>query len=94
MKLLQTQITQSPNSYISVLERDEPQFMAPFHAHPELELVWVKESHGKRIIGDKIEAFKEDDMVFIGENLPHVWLNDETYYNGQQNHKAKAKKRH
>jgi hypothetical protein len=50
----------------------------------------VKESHGKRIIGDKIEAFKEDDMVFIGENLPHVWLNDETYYNGQQNHKAKA----
>jgi AraC-like DNA-binding protein len=29
-------------------------------------------------------------MVFIGENLPHVWLNDETYYNGQQNHKAKA----
>jgi len=90
MKLLQTQITQSQSSYISVLERDEPHFMAPFHAHPELELVWVKESHGKRIIGDKIEPFKEDDMVFIGENLPHVWLNDETYYNGQQNHKAKA----
>ena len=39
---------------------------------------------------DKIDPFKEDDMVFIGENLPHVWLNDETYYNGQQNHKAKA----
>ncbi len=80
MKLLQTEITPSLNSYLSVLERDDPYFTAPFHSHPEVELVYVKESHGKRIIGDKIEPFEAGDMVFIGSNLPHVWLNDESFY--------------
>lgn len=90
MKLLQTEITPSLNSYLSILHRDDPFFNAPFHAHPEVELVYVKESFGKRIIGDKIEPFEPGDMVFIGSNLPHVWLNDETFYNGSNKQRAKS----
>jgi YesN/AraC family two-component response regulator len=80
MKALQTEITNLVHSYIAVIERNEPYFKSPFHYHPELELVFVKESQGKRIIGDKLHTFTDGDMVFIGSNLPHVWLNDEIYY--------------
>ncbi|MEO6134990.1 MAG: AraC family transcriptional regulator [Ginsengibacter sp.] len=80
MKILQTEIALGLNTHISLQERDEPFFKAPFHFHPELELVYVKKSTGKRIIGDKIESFEDGDMVFVGRNLPHVWLSDEAYY--------------
>src|SRR5678815_5195649 len=79
MKALQTEISNLLHSYIAVVERNEPYFKSPFHYHPELELVYVKESHGKRIIGDKLDTFTDGDMVFMGSNLPHIWLNDEIY---------------
>lgn len=90
MKIFKTEITLELNKHISFLERDEPFFKAPFHFHPELELVYIKESRGKRIVGDKIEPFEVGDMVFVGRNLPHVWLNDEAYYQGAPALRAKA----
>lgn len=80
MKIERTEITPKLNSYITVLQRDEAFFQAPFHFHPELELVYIKESYGKRIIGNMVEHFTAGDMVFLGANLPHVWLNDEAFY--------------
>jgi YesN/AraC family two-component response regulator len=90
MKALQTEISNLLHSYIAVVERNEPYFKSPFHYHPELELVYVKESQGKRIIGDKLDTFTDGDMVFIGSNLPHVWLNDEIYYKGFPHLAAKS----
>ena len=90
MKILQTEISPGINSYVSIIERDGAFFKAPFHYHPELELVYILESFGKRIIGDKIESFNEGDMVFIGSNLPHVWLNDEIFYKRNSTLKSKA----
>lgn len=88
MKLEKTKISSYLNSAISVLSREEPFFQAPFHSHPELELVYVKESFGKRIIGNSVAAFESGDLVFLGSDIPHVWLNDEIYYH---NNKLKAK---
>ena len=90
MKALQTEITNTLHSYIAVIERDEPYSKAPFHYHPELELVFIKEGYGKRIIGDKLDYFSAGDMIFLGANLPHVWLNDEIFYKGFANLRAKA----
>jgi AraC-like DNA-binding protein len=90
MKVLQTEISPRINSFLSLIERDEAFFKAPFHFHPEMELVYIVESFGKRIIGDNIESFREGDMVFIGSNLPHVWMNDEIFYSGGTHLKAKA----
>ncbi|WP_153797378.1 AraC family transcriptional regulator [Foetidibacter luteolus] len=90
MKALQTEITNALHSYIAVIERDEPYSKAPFHFHPELELVFIQEGYGKRIIGDKLDSFSAGDMVFLGSNLPHVWLNDEIFYKGFANLRAKA----
>jgi AraC-like DNA-binding protein len=90
MKLEKTKITSYQNSSISVLSREESFFQAPFHSHPELELVYVKESYGKRIIGNSVAQFVPGDMVFLGSDIPHVWLNDEIYYQSISSLKAKA----
>ena len=90
MKLEQTKITSYTNSTVSVLNREESFFQSPFHSHPELELVYVKESFGKRIIGNSVLPFEPGDMVFLGSDLPHVWLNDEMYYQGISTLKANA----
>ncbi|TDW50115.1 AraC family transcriptional regulator [Flavobacterium sp. 270] len=90
MKLQQTKITSYLNTTVSVLNRVEPFFQAPFHSHPELELVYVKESFGKRIIGNSVMPFEPGDMVFLGADIPHVWLNDEMYYQGISDLKANS----
>jgi AraC-like DNA-binding protein len=90
MKLEQTKITSYTNSTVSVLNREESFFQSPFHSHPELELVYVKESFGKRIIGNSVMPFEPGDMVFLGSDLPHIWLNDEMYYQGISTLKANA----
>ena len=90
MKIIQTEISPGINSYLSLIERDEAFFKSPFHFHPEMELVYIVESFGRRIIGDCIEPFSEGDMVFIGSNLPHVWINDEIFHKDFTHLKAKA----
>ncbi|QBN20140.1 AraC family transcriptional regulator [Flavobacterium nackdongense] len=90
MKIENTKITSYHNSSVSVISREDSFFQAPFHSHPELELVYVKESYGKRIIGNSVEQFVPGDMVFLGSDIPHVWLNDEIYYQGISTLKAKA----
>ncbi|KVV16309.1 AraC family transcriptional regulator [Flavobacterium sp. TAB 87] len=89
MKIEKTKIKSYVNSSISVICREESFFQSPFHSHPELELVYIKESYGKRIIGNSVAPFESGDMVFLGSDIPHVWLNDELYY--QDNSKLKAK---
>lgn len=90
MKIEKTKISVAESSLLSVISREESFFQAPFHSHPELELVYVKESYGKRIIGNSVEQFAAGDMVFLGSDIPHVWLNDEIYYQDIDNLKAKA----
>ncbi len=86
MKLIATEITPFINSFFSIELRERDFFSSPFHiqpsfhAHPELELVYIIEGYGKRVIGNKIESFTSGDMVFIGSNVPHIWLSDQTFY--------------
>jgi len=47
-----------------------------WHYHNNFEISFITEGTGKRIIGDSIEEFQPGDLVFIGRNLPHVWIAD------------------
>ena len=67
-----------------------PYFLKVWHFHPELELVYIKKSRGTRFIGDSIEKFEEGEIVLIGENLPHMWLNDDEYFKKSSNLIAEA----
>jgi len=86
MRLLHTEITPLINEFLCIELRDQQFLQSPyysqpvFHAHPELELVYIGEGYGTRIIGDTVEPFEAGDMVFIGSNVPHVWLSDDAFY--------------
>ncbi len=54
---------------------------APWHNHPEYELTLIVKGKGKRMIGDSIDRFEENDLLLIGPYLPHEWLCDDEYLN-------------
>jgi AraC-like DNA-binding protein len=86
MKLLQTEITPFTNNSLHIEFRDQAYLSSPlhgrpcFHSHPELELVFIVEGYGKRIIGNNVSHYESGDMVFIGPNVPHIWLSDPAFY--------------
>lgn len=57
-----------------------PHFDPHWHFHQEYQLVVVLKGTGTRFIGDDISHFESGDMVLTGSNLPHVWRNDEEYF--------------
>lgn len=86
MKLLKTEIAPLVNELMYVDMRQQSFFWSPFlsqpslHSHPELQLTFIVEGYGKRIIGNKIERFESGDMVLVGPNVPHIWLSDPAFY--------------
>ena len=64
---------QSDNSFIVHHEKYP---FAPWHHHPEYELVFILKGKGKRMVGDNVDRFKENDLIFTGPFLPHQWLCD------------------
>jgi AraC-like DNA-binding protein len=47
-----------------------------WHYHNDYEISFITEGSGKRIVADSIVEFQPGDLVFIGRNLPHVWIAD------------------
>jgi AraC-like DNA-binding protein len=45
-----------------------------WHYHNNFEISFITEGSGKRIVADSIEEFQPGDLVFLGRNLPHVWI--------------------
>ena len=73
-----------------VKEISAPFFSNTHHFHNDYEIVLVKESAGKRIIGDHVESFHDGDLVLVGPNLPHAWFNEKEYYEGNPNLRARS----
>lgn len=65
-------------------------FLRIWHFHEEFELVAIIQSSGMRFVGDSIEKFEGGDVALIGKNLPHMWLNDDHYFEGESSLKAEA----
>ena len=78
------------NTSFSVKRNYYPNFLKIWHYHPELELVYIVKSSGTRFIGDSIEKFEKGNLVLIGKNLPHMWLNDQIYFSQDSKLMAEA----
>lgn len=59
-----------------------------WHYHPEIEICYVKQGRGKRIIGESIENFNAGDLVLVGSNVPHSWITDEQFNQSEEDVKV------
>lgn len=73
-----------------VKEITQPYFSTEFHFHNECQLVYVVESAGRRIIGDNIEYFESGELIFVGSETPHVWHNEQKYFEGKDKLQARS----
>ncbi len=69
-----------------VCQENKKEFDYPWHYHQEYELIYIPKGQGLRYVGNSVENFFNDDLVLVGSNLPHCWI-DET---DQQNRSANA----
>ncbi len=76
-----------PNYASSIaVKREVTPFMDyPLHYHPEFEIIYVEKSYGIRLMGNHIGNFSDGDLMFISPNLPHVWRNDNDFYQDNKN---------
>ena len=68
------------NQSFLVTHQEVRHFVDTWHFHEELELVYIKESEGRKFIGDHISTFGPGTLVLLGSYLPHSWRNDDRYY--------------
>jgi len=78
MKAIYEQVSANPRSSFIHKYLEAPSFDAPFHFHSQLELTWIVKGLGMRYVGRSVQEFKEGDLVLLGPNLPHCWINQKT----------------
>jgi AraC-like DNA-binding protein len=73
--LLETRLLKENESFFIGVFQDNLE-KSTWHYHNNFEISFITEGTGKRIVADSIEEFQPGDLVFLGSNLPHVWIAD------------------
>jgi AraC-like DNA-binding protein len=60
-------------------------FGVHWHYHPEIEICYIKQGSGHRIVGDSVQSFTDGDLVLVGSNLPHCWITDKLFNESDKN---------
>ncbi len=76
MKAILEKVSHDKNRSFALFEFEMRRFNCPFHYHPEIELTLIVSSSGHRYVGDHIGHFSSGDLVLMGPNLPHSYIND------------------
>lgn len=80
MKALSFQIPKPEKESYRVQIDKVPYFYDLFHYHQELQITLIQKGYDTCIIGDYISSFKPGDLFVIGQNLPHVFSSDKSFY--------------
>jgi len=70
-------------SRISIFEsfyverKKSPYFGVHWHYHEEYEILFTIKGEGVRIVGDHMDHFKDEELIFLGSGLPHLFKNEE-----------------
>jgi AraC-like DNA-binding protein len=78
MKVAKVRLVQEPHKSFIYYKENNP--FTPWHHHPEYELCLITKGRGKRMVGDNIDRFENNDLVFIGSYTPHECLCDPEYF--------------
>ncbi|MDC6366907.1 MULTISPECIES: AraC family transcriptional regulator [Flavobacteriaceae] len=90
MKLHLLNRSSDAESSFTIAYNSYPNFLKVWHYHKELELVFIEKSTGTRFIGDSIQKFKPGEIILLGKNLPHMWQNDDMYFESEVPNSAEA----
>jgi len=90
MKAIEFRLPKEFDKSFIVFNEKGSHFPCPWHYHPEFEFVLVNRSTGKRMVGDHIGYFEAGDLVLMGPELPHVWVNDNIYLEKKHHEAADA----
>jgi AraC-like DNA-binding protein len=77
----QIHLNKNESFYIGVFQDNIEK--STWHYHYKLELTFVTEGKGQRIVGDSIEDFGPGDLIFIGVKMPHVWIADRNEFGSE-----------
>lgn len=84
MKLVLKNTENFVNKRINIYKKEVPCLDTVWHYHPEFELLYISKSSGIRFVGDNVSHFSVGDLVLVGSYLPHLWRNDESYYQNDE----------
>ncbi len=90
MKAILRKVDSNAEHSFSVRENIYPFLYNYWHYHPEVELTYIRKSSGTRLAGDSIERFSDGDLILLGANLPHMWRNDDIYFEPDSKHHIEA----
>jgi len=89
MKPVHFKIPRTSGESIRVQYEEQEHFYDNLHFHPEVQIMFIHESSGTRLVGDSIGSFNPGDVLLLGADLPHVFRNDKKYYEPDSGLKAK-----
>ncbi len=73
MKIYREITPLTPGDIYAIFSYPNATFDYPLHNHPEYEINLIMRASGNRIVGDKMEKYKEFDLVLLGPYLTHAW---------------------
>ncbi len=80
MKALSFKVPKTQNQSLRVQIDHQPYFYDSFHYHPEIQISYIVEGSGTRIIGNSVGRFNKNELYLIGSNIPHIFKSDKNYY--------------
>lgn len=78
MKVLPFKIPKPESEALVYQEDHEIIFYNQLHQHEEIQISYIVQGSGSLIVGDSINYYKPNDILVIGENIPHVFRSDST----------------
>lgn len=88
MKVFPFKIPKPENELVRHQVDQVSHFYDKLHQHPELQLTVILKGEGSLIVGDYIGRFAPGEIYLMGSNVPHVFRNDERYYQGHSTRQA------
>jgi len=86
MKAIYKPIPADKSKLLNVIcQEGKKEFDYPWHYHQEYELTYILKGRGLRFVGNSVENFQDDDLVLIGPNIPHCWINESNHYKQSTN---------
>lgn len=79
MKALSFQVPKPKDESVRVQVDHQPFFYNSYHYHSEIQISYIVNGTGTRIIGNSVGRFSSNELYVIGSNIPHLFKSDKNH---------------